>query len=1064
MASTIVATSGLVFFPRHWNHGVTQGIPEPEPTYSHISGTLPTGMSFNTSYATIEGTPTGASGVYIIMIRANNGGANIDHTVRIELRGALTIADSGGAFPIYYWNETAGTKAAEAATELASALNALVSGSNPFVATTGTGLVSAPSSGILIGEVPFVGYELPDGPDFYEGAPNDFRFVVKTIGKNYLIRGGTGRNHKTATRWLLENYFGFIYPEISLTPSAGGYPDWLAGSVSTITRVDPAESALPLKGPQIEEIIRYRYVHSSRGSYEWQAHDWQDYHGFPTRDFEYKFGLEGCGLSVHTPAALFDSVTAGYHPTQGKYAQEQSAFVVKNPSGVGITGGPFRVDETIEVRRAGVPIGVTAQVTWPAFGKSLYVFAYNKTAGTINDGDTIHGLTSSASATITSYITNAYPMIFPTSGTTDSYDPVQRIRYDSASPTYPGHHCYSDESLPYVISTIFRRYYNGYASGQLENMAFFFGSKDWSGDRCSCQRCENVYNSGIWIDEQGGSQRPESETLVIMGNRVIADMRSYAGSGNARFGYFGYFDTKDGPGTTMASGTIAFLPHLRYCIAHVAIGEACSQNRGFDMDLRQWTKKARPNGAAIMIWDYFFNFAGNFMLAMPAEGVLETVRRARELQIRRFDFQSPNSPGGDRAPMRGWITSRVLWEPWYPLRFWSNLYCDRAYSTFASQAKLFWNLIEDAQYENGYPSVHSDEFSDIDDYLSTWLTDTVIASGQALYDSAVISASGNSTQSIKVHELFAPIMASWRGAMTVANGEAWTVQNHPTIANKKVIFRNKQDGAGAVYLGDLAASGMRFRRYCGPSEYTSGPVSVLGILSNDGGEVKVIDDGPLHIEIAPQVGGNYIRNLSYSGVDIIPIGTINEYSTGSISGIPFAGWPRGGGSWCDSGQGGGDDAGFIDLTSASGLECRSYVGIGAWGNAAYPDAWSHAIILVSGTASPNPYIDITYSLSRAFAGAVTDADPCFSTSYKAGCSVSLDFPNAKYTVTNIPGLTGKTVTDEMFDMNGPALSGLYVQSPDPLSTTSTVKVFAKFGDYTIPATRTTWLRRRITIS
>jgi hypothetical protein len=66
------------------------------PSYSVVSGALPTGLNLNTSTGAITGTPT-TPGVFTFVIRASNGGGSVD-------TGTLTITVTSAA---RVWNGTA---------------------------------------------------------------------------------------------------------------------------------------------------------------------------------------------------------------------------------------------------------------------------------------------------------------------------------------------------------------------------------------------------------------------------------------------------------------------------------------------------------------------------------------------------------------------------------------------------------------------------------------------------------------------------------------------------------------------------------------------------------------------------------------------------------------------------------------------------------------------------------------------------------------------------------------------------------------------------------------------
>lgn len=993
MASTFTATIGHPLWPRVWDHG---NIPSLPVTYSLQSGTLPAGLSFDSDGSVcgvpggIYGTPSGTADSYPVTIRANNGGLNVDEVVTIVVVAPINV----DAYPIYYWNESGGTKAQKAAQELASALNVLRGTPGYYVAENGTGKPE-PSGAFLVGEVPYTGYEMPDGPDIYEGSPNPFRFVVKRVGSNYMFRGGVGRMHVRAVTWYLERFCGFLYAEASVTiPNEAWDSDLLTpGYSSTMLRVDPDATGDPLLLPGVNEKVRYRYAFATRGYLdEWNNEDAIDKWGVGEQSEEFYFGLDYMGSSVHNPAYVFQ--VAGPHPTQGVYAQEQTGVVVKDHTITGV----FEVDETVEIRR-GATLVATASVTWPATDDSYYLFLfdidYEIGYSSLQTDDAVTGLTSGATCAISGgWLTDAYPMIGPVwDPETDTYDPAVRERMDQANSS-PGHMCYSDPNIALVLSTILRRVAAGYTAYQKSHRIFFLGTRDWWGDECKCDRCTTIYGAG----------NLESETLVQMLNAWVTDVRLYTGFEEIRVGSFAYFATRDGPLSALEAGTYIRDPHLRYCIHHQAIDRACPSNRSFDNDLRGWVASCATNGASLGMWDYFVVFNGNMHTVCPAEGVLETMRRIREMSCRDYLCQGSNGIGGDRSVIRGWVWANVLLEPAYPVRFWVNQFCDRHYGAAADDVKTAWATIEDAVYSDGYPSKHEDEFQTLSDSYAAWMTPAIRDSLQTNYDDAIAAVTGDSELERRVHEFFAPMVASLQGCMsdgsTYANPGEWRLGDHPTIVGRKVIERDLGDGRGYRYTYDLCEAAYENSRGSAPNEYTNGPGTWLPFLGQNGGEVKVIQVGSLVVEVYCNVSCLRIRRIAYDGFDIVPApsqadGYANWPFAGGVSGLPGA-----------SAYGLNPQGAFKVSESSTQVKVKSFVGVGAWGGI---DGRMFMALTVDATG--DPYIEMVYSIERYPGSAASVAYPVLDAVYVDGVTITPDQVNDRYDVTDIPDLAGITVRD-----------------------------------------------------
>ncbi len=166
------------------------------PTSFSVSPALPTGLTLDPTTGVIQGTPPEASpAAHYAVVAANEfGSATCDLTIAVA--GAFVLVDDETpAIPVYYYG---GVDEADAAGTLAHYLEK-VSGKDDFRVTEGPETV--PERGILVGRVPFAGYEFPDGL-------GEDSFVIRTLGDCIQITGGTSRGTHFGVSTFLERYLG----------------------------------------------------------------------------------------------------------------------------------------------------------------------------------------------------------------------------------------------------------------------------------------------------------------------------------------------------------------------------------------------------------------------------------------------------------------------------------------------------------------------------------------------------------------------------------------------------------------------------------------------------------------------------------------------------------------------------------------------------------------------------------------------------------------------------------------------------------------------------------------
>jgi hypothetical protein len=159
-------------------------------------GGLPAGVVLDPTTGVISGVPEGPtqSGTHAIVRRSPDGSHTTD--LGISIADPLVLVDAGTQeAPVHWWGGDDERRAAEL---LATYLNR-ISGRSGFRATAGPS--SVPSRGLLVGPVPFGGFELA-------GTGPEDEFVVRTRGDCVQLTGRLARSTYYAVSTFLERYLG----------------------------------------------------------------------------------------------------------------------------------------------------------------------------------------------------------------------------------------------------------------------------------------------------------------------------------------------------------------------------------------------------------------------------------------------------------------------------------------------------------------------------------------------------------------------------------------------------------------------------------------------------------------------------------------------------------------------------------------------------------------------------------------------------------------------------------------------------------------------------------------
>jgi hypothetical protein len=167
---------------------------------------------------------------------------------------------------------------------------------------------------------------------------------------------------------------------------------------------------------------------------------------------------------------------------------------------------------------------------------------------------------------------------------------------------------------------------------------------------CQCESCAAI------DAEEGGP----TGTMLRFVNAVAEAIKEYRP--NALVQTFAYQYTRKPPKITKpADNVIIRLCSIEACFRHALNDPTCEKNRDFAADMDGWRKICDK----ISVWDYTTNYNGYFA-PYPNIGILlQNVRYFADSNvIHLFEEDTPGTHTGDLAPLRAYLLSRAMWNPY----------------------------------------------------------------------------------------------------------------------------------------------------------------------------------------------------------------------------------------------------------------------------------------------------------------------------------------------------------------------------------------------------------------
>lgn len=351
---------------------------------------------------------------------------------------------------------------------------------------------------------------------------------------------------------------------------------------------------------------------------------------------------------------------------------------------------------------------------------------------------------------------------------------------------------------------------------------------DWGG-WCTCPACRRV-------DEEEGSP---SATILSFVNAVAGRLESEFPA--VAFDTLAYTYSIRPPRTIRPrSNVIIRLCNINACDSHAMT--VCDRNRGFVQTLKQWAEIAHT----LFVWDYHNNFSFYFQPYPNLDRIIADIPFLAAHKVRGYFAQldaSPSRGSGDMVELRGYLISRLLWDPGRDGWAIIDEFCRSYYGAAADPVRAYLDHLQQ------YPRQHADGHATLyQPLVQPAFTPEWIRRANCLFDDAEQLVAEDEVLLERVRTARLPVdYLSCKPNLGFRISDSTLEADDPAAREQVRRFLTR---AGAHGAGALRESGP-------PLECEQRHLDPYDVITLSGEGIKV--------RIAPEIGGRIVSLLDRDG-------------------------------------------------------------------------------------------------------------------------------------------------------------------------------------------------------
>ena len=245
---------------------------------------------------------------------------------------------------------------------------------------------------------------------------------------------------------------------------------------------------------------------------------------------------------------------------------------------------------------------------------------------------------------------------------------------------------------------------------------------------CECEKCRA-------IEEQYGGH---SGLLIWFTNQVAAKVKELFP--DKKISTFAYRYSRQAPkGIVPADNVVVRLCSIECCFGH-PLESDCKFNTSFMHDIEEWSKITDN----LFIWDYVVNFQ-HYLIPFPNFSVLakniQTYARHNVIGIQ--EQAQYQTEGGEWSELRGWVLSKLLWDPYQDGGALVREFIAGHYGAAAPHIQRYWELSQALIKPESELTIYIEETSPI-------YTEEFITEGRKILDEAQKAVAGDAVLTARV--------------------------------------------------------------------------------------------------------------------------------------------------------------------------------------------------------------------------------------------------------------------------------------------------------------------------